>query len=113
MDIKKLFRNASRDTVAANTGLQGSIPECHKAAALGGTVQRKTESTGRIVVSFIGFRVRPLDPDNFAGGCKDLLDGLRKSDLLPDDSPTVIDFHTAQQKVAHRSEEKTVIELEY
>jgi hypothetical protein len=70
-------------------------------------------SLSRVTVRFVGFRVRPLDPDNFAGGCKDLLDGLRHAALIPGDEPWLIKFETRQEKVAHRGEEKTVIEIGY
>lgn len=113
MNLKKLFPNASRDTIAANAELQSALAQCYKEAALGATVQGKTKCVRRTKVRFIGYRCRPLDPDNFAGGCKDLLDGLRHSGLLSGDEPWKIDFQTRQEKVSHRSEEKTVIELEY
>jgi len=73
----------------------------------------KEKGVQRVIVRFIGFRVRPLDPDNFAGGCKDLLDGLRHSGLIPGDEPWKIDFQTRQEKVKTYAEEKTVIEIQY
>ena len=91
--------------------LQSPKLKRHKTPALGATVSRKTESLPRACVRFVGYRTRPLDPDNFAGGCKDLLDGLRHSGLISGDEPWKIKLETEQIKVAHRSEEKTVIEI--
>jgi hypothetical protein len=66
----------------------------------------------RTRVRFTGYRVRPLDPDNFAGSVKDLLDGLRHAHLIEGDEPWRIDFETAQKKVKSFKEEKTMIEIE-
>jgi hypothetical protein len=113
MNLKSLFPHASKSTLALNGQLQSPVPERDETPALGGSVQGKKGSPNRTVVRFIGFRVRPLDPDNFAGGCKDLLDGLRHAQLLHGDEPWRIDFQTRQEKVSHRNEEKTIIEIEY
>lgn len=115
MDVKSLFPGGSKDFHEANSGsrLQGSKSQRDQKKALGATVQGKTESVCRTVVRFIGYRCRPLDPDNFAGGCKDLLDGLQHSRLIHGDSIWEIDFQARQEKVAHRKDEKTIIEIEY
>lgn len=107
----KGYRLSTQHEHKAVHQVQGPKSERHKATALGTAVQGKAKSDGRIVVRFIGYRIRLLDPDNFAGGCKDLLDGLRHANLIPDDSPDKIIFVTEQKKVAHRSEERTEIEL--
>jgi hypothetical protein len=65
----------------------------------------------RIVVRFVGHRVRPIDPDNFAGSVKDLLDGLRHAGLIPGDEPWRIKLETEQEQVEHFADEKTVIEI--
>ena len=113
MNLKKMFPDASQSTIAANARLQDAKSQCYEKAALGATVQGKAKSLSRVTVRFIGYRSRPLDPDNFAAGCKDLLDGLRHAFLISGDEPWNINFETRQEKVSHRSEEKTVIELEY
>ena len=113
MNLKSLFPHASKSTLALNPELQSPVPERDETETLGGAIPRETQSLQRVIVRFIGYRVRPLDPDNFAGGTKDLLDGLRHAGLISGDEPWRIDFQTRQEKVAHRSEERTVIELEY
>lgn len=79
--------------------------------ALDHPADREEKSVARIVVRFTGKRVRPLDPDNFAGSVKDLLDGLRHSGLIPGDEPWRIRLETEQIRVAHFKDEKTVIEI--
>lgn len=88
-------------------------PKRHQATALDGAIQGEAEGTQRTVVKFIGYRVRPLDPDNFSGGVKDLLDGLRHAGLLRGDEPWRIKLETEQVKVSTFKEEKTVIEITY
>ncbi len=75
-------------------------------------LQGEKESPGRAVVRFTGFRVRPLDPDNFAGSVKDLLDGCRHAGLIPGDEPWRIRLETEQVRVATFEEERTEIEIE-
>ena len=67
----------------------------------------------RVVVRFTGYRVKPLDPDNFAGSVKDLLDGLRHASLIKGDEWWRIKLETDQVKVAHFTDECTHIEIEY
>jgi hypothetical protein len=85
-------------------------PELHRALerAISGTAP----SVGRITVSFTGFRVRPCDPDNFSGGVKNLIDGLRHANLIPGDEPWKIILKTEQVKVKRKTEELTVIEID-
>jgi hypothetical protein len=83
-----------------------------KASALGATGSGEKESVPRTVVRFTGYRVRPLDPDNFAGSVKDLLDGLRHSGIIHGDEPWRIRLETEQVRVRSFKEERTVIEVE-
>lgn len=87
-------------------------PERHKTSALGAAIPGGTESIPRTTVRFTGYRVRPLDPDNFAGGIKDLLDGLRHAKLIHGDEAWRTKLETEQVKVAHYEDEYTLIEIE-
>lgn len=87
-------------------------PQRDETQPLGCTAQGKEEVLGRVRVRFTGYRVRPLDPDNFAGSCKDSLDFLRHCGLIDGDEPWKIIFETEQVKVRHFSEERTEIEVE-
>ena len=92
--------------------VSNSKPQHHKTPALDRATTGKTDSLRRVRVRFTGYRVRCLDPDNFAGSCKDLLDGLRHAGLIPGDEHWRIIFETAQEKVATYSQEITLIEIE-
>jgi len=111
--IRSIFPNASRSLLEANGEVSHAQPEHNKAPTLGRAGPREKESVARITVRFIGYRVRPLDPDNFAGSVKDLLDGLRHCKLLPGDEPWRIKLETEQEKVARYSEERTEIVITY
>jgi hypothetical protein len=86
-------------------------PEPNQVVALDRASPRKEIGVGRPRVRFIGYRARPLDADNFAGSCKDLLDGLVAAGLLESDAPGKVEVFWDQVKVARLSEEKTVIEI--
>ncbi len=112
-DLRKLFPNAGAAFIALNSGgdVPNAKPQRHKAPALGKAVPGKTEGPARVTVRFVGYRVRPLDPDNFAGSVKDLLDGLRRAGLIHEDTPEAISLQTEQVRVKTFTEEKTVIEI--
>jgi len=113
MNLHAIFGRPSQSFIALNAQqLSGAVSQRDKTPPLVAAIQRETKSLPRTTVRFIGFRCHPLDPDNFAGGCKDLLDGLRHASLIPGDEPWRINFETRQQKVARRSQEKTVIEIQ-
>ena len=83
---------------ATHAELQRSEPQRDQAPALVGANAREEKGVERAVVRFIGYRLRPLDPDNFAGGCKDLLDGLRHAKLLAGDDRGASSFKLSKSK---------------
>ena len=92
-----------------NRSIPNPVPEPDEKAALGGSIKDKEGSVERSTVRFVGYRVRPLDPDNFAGSTKDLLDGLRHSGIIPDDRWQDIRLETEQKKVSTYKEERTEV----
>lgn len=100
-----------------NNKLQDSIVKCNQTSALGSPVKGKEKSMGglqeRVRIKFTGHRVRPTDPDNFAGSIKDCLDFLHRSQLIEGDEPWKIILETDQVKVKHYEDEKTEIEIKY
>lgn len=112
-EFTRRFPNASRSAIAANAQVSDPEPERDEARPLERSDAGEKESLGRVRVRFTGYRVRPLDPDNFAGSCKDLLDGLRHAHLIRGDEPWRIIFETEQFKVKHFSKERTEIEITY
>lgn len=90
-----------------------SVLKSNEEAALDRASKGEVRRIPRTVVRITGFRVNPLDPDNFAGSCKDLIDGLRHAGLLHGDEWDKIKFEPDQEQVAHYCEEKTEIEIIY
>jgi hypothetical protein len=52
----------------------------------------KEKGSSRIVVRITRVSSRPLDADNYAGGCKPLIDQLRYAKLIPDDDPASVEL---------------------
>jgi hypothetical protein len=73
-----------------------------------GPLPRETARQGRITVRITRHSSRLLDIDNFAGGCKPLIDQLRYAKLIPDDDPASVDLQFAQEKVAQKFEMTTI-----
>jgi hypothetical protein len=111
--FKTLFPNASRSTLEANGAIPHPVAERDEAEPLCTAAQGENQSAPRVIVRFKGYRVRPLDPDNFAGSVKDLLDGLRHAHLIPGDEAWRIKLETEQERVATFAEERTEIEIEW
>lgn len=111
--VSRAFREANPHIYAPapRHPLPNPEPQPHQAPALGAAVSGEAAGLQRTVVRFTGYRVRPLDPDNFAGSVKDLLDGLRHAGLIPGDEPWRIKLETEQVKVRKYSEERTVVEV--
>lgn len=102
---RKPYENQNR------TSIQN--PKCPEPVkALGCPDARETKCATRPIVRITSCRIRLLDKDNLYRGCKSLLDALRYTGAIPGDSEMEIDYQARQIKVAHRREEKTVIELE-
>ena len=72
---------------------------------------RKTTRPGRVTLRITRHACRLLDADNFAGGCKPLIDQLRYAALIPDDDPASVELQFCQEKVAKKTLEMTTIEI--
>jgi hypothetical protein len=118
--ILKLFPNASASVLAANNDDDTPSPKVpypepkrNKKAALERMASGEKEGFPRVIVCFTGFRVKPLDPDNFAGSVKDVIDGLRTAGLIPGDENWRIRLITDQVKVQAYFQERTELEIIY
>lgn len=124
--IKRLFKNASASVLAANAGDYGTPhddnhnskvsdtePQRDQAPALGKAISGEAQGINRPRIRFVGYRVRPLDPDNFAGSVKDLLDGLAHANLIPGDATWQIILETEQVKVSTFKDERTEVTIIY
>lgn len=76
-------------------------------AAVAGKESGPTCARHRVAV--ICLRCRLQDSDNCC--VKYVVDALRHEQLIPDDSPDHIVLEVRQQKVAHKSEEGTLVEI--
>ena len=79
--------------------------------ALDGARQGKDKSQTRTLVRIVRKSVRLLDADNFAGGCKPLIDQLRYAKLIPDDDPESVEILFQQTKVATKKEEGVEVNI--
>jgi len=70
----------------------------------------KEKGQERIILRIVRKAPRLLDADNFAGGCKPLIDQVRYAGLIPDDSPDKVEIVFVQEKVK-KGEEGTLIEI--
>jgi len=71
----------------------------------------KETSRQRTNLRITRYSCRPLDCDNYAGGCKAIIDELRYAKLIQDDDPETIEVEFKQIKVKHKAEEHTEIEI--
>jgi Holliday junction resolvase RusA-like endonuclease len=91
--------------------VSNSKPECHAKQALESLPQVKERSKNRTRIRIERYSCRPLDCDNYAGGCKPIIDELRYSKLIQDDDPETIEVEFKQIKVSKKTEERTEISI--
>lgn len=96
---------------SAKFELQGSKRKQTEMETLACSCVRGKKSENRTLVRITSLRTRLLDKDNLYGGAKHLLDSIKKSGLIRDDSETEIDYEIKQVKVSHRNEERTEVEI--
>jgi len=68
------------------------------------------KASGKVFLKITGYRPRLLDHDNFIGGCKGVLDAMKRLGIILDDSPDFIEVQYEQRKVKN-AETKTVFEF--
>src|SRR5215469_16172004 len=111
--LRQIFPRGSESFIKANASVSHPLPQRNAPPALELVPQGKTKGRQRIGVRVCSYRVRPVDPDNLAGGCKPLLDALRNGGITPDDNPETITLTVEQQKVPSYARERTEIEIVY
>ena len=62
----------------------------------------------RLLITRYGSRM--LDADNLAGGCKPLIDAVRRAGLIADDDPKSVEIVFAQHP-CKRGDERTEVEV--
>lgn len=89
-----------------------SEPKRTDRRALVGLPEAKAGNRQRHRVRIERRSVAPIDADNFAGGCKALIDCLRQSGIIEDDDPESLEVTFAQVRVRHKRDEGTLIEIQ-
>jgi hypothetical protein len=89
------------------------VPQHSPQQALVALAQGKGKGGKRITVSINRRSARTLDLDNFAGGCKPLIDQLRYAKLIPDDDPASVEIIFTQEKVPHQKQQGTSVKIVY
>jgi hypothetical protein len=110
-NLYALFPRASKSFFALNGALSGAEPEQSLRHEQVAKAKGKKADSIRHVLRITSFRTCLLDTDNLCP--KYFIDALRIAGVIEDDTAEHIDLQLSQEKVARRSEEKTVIEIEY
>ena len=113
--IRALFPHAAKDFLDANIGF-GIRPKADQPTArqtLERPVAREEKGDARIVLEYVLYRCRPLDPDAIHGATKVCTDCLQQIGLIPGDSEKHIRLEVRQEKVAHLNEQRTTLKITY
>ena len=79
--------------------------------ALGEPPKGESPRPARVTLCITRSACALLDADNFAGGCKPLIDQLRYAKLIDDDDPETVEILFRQEKVRTKAAEMTTIEI--
>ena len=98
-------------------GIQNAKRESNQSMALEQAVCEQVKGLERASPSFrckiTGYRVRPIDQDNFIAGCKGIIDGIVIAQLLPRDDWKTTALEFEQVKVPDWNDELTMIEIDF
>ena len=100
-------------TESVAPGSPHPIPQPHPRQTLDCLVQGETEGQPRFGLRITRIACHPLDADNFAGGCKFLIDAIRKRGLIPDDDPASVEISFRQVKAKHKDQEGMSIRITF
>ena len=96
---------------SSTAGIPHAKPQPNPRQALDHSGAREGSSKARITLSITRCSCSLLDADNFAGGCKPLIDQLRYAKLIADDDPETVEILFRQIKVKTKAEEMTQVEI--
>lgn len=111
--IAKAQEKRWHETGTRTEGVHTPEPERGPVHALDEKECGKATSRERIVVSVTRCSTRSLDEDNLYGSCKAVIDHLRYSGLIPEDSQEAISLTCHQEPVRTRKEHSTKIKITY
>ena len=112
--LRKLGYRQNPDGSFSHTstaGIPHAKPQPAPRPALDAPAKRKGPRQARTTLVITRRSCSLLDADNFAGGCKPLIDQLRYAKLIEDDDPETIEILFRQVKVKTKAEEMTHIEI--
>ena len=92
-------------------GIPHPKPQPAPRPALDGNPEGKNECKVGTTLCITRRAVSLLDADNFAGGCKPLIDQLRYAQLIRDDDPGSVEIIFRQKKVATKKEEGVEVNI--
>jgi len=95
----------------STSGIPHPKPQPNPRKALVNPCEGKDQSKNRVTLVITRSAVSLLDADNFAGGCKPLIDQLRYAKLIADDDPETVEILFRQTKVKTKAEERTEVEI--
>ena len=96
---------------SSTAGLHNPKPQPAARPALDPPPKGEKTRTPRTSLIITRHACRLLDADNYAGGCKPLIDQLRYAHLIEDDDPETIEITFRQAKCKTKAEEKTTIQI--
>lgn len=96
------------ETRRASSSPKPKPPVRHEPVA---TEAGKSGDANRVHVRIVSFRRKLCDPDNLCP--KYFIDCLRYAEIIADDRPQDITLEVRQEKVKHKEDECTVIEIEH
>ena len=72
--------------------------------------QTKNRHVGRVIIEYVGYKIRLMDWDNFSASFKHIGDALVSAGVIEDDNPKIIiNFLPRQIKVSKRKEQRVEI----
>ena len=95
----------------STSGIPHPKPQPNPRLPLVNPREGKDQSKNRVTLVITRSAVSLLDADNFAGGCKPLIDQLRYAKLIEDDDPETVEILFRQTKVKTKAEERTEVEI--
>jgi hypothetical protein len=89
------------------------VPQPDSGPALDDALERENPDQPAFGLRITRIACQPLDADNFAGGCKFLIDAIRRRGLIPDDDPASVEISFRQIKAKTKAEEGTSITITF
>jgi hypothetical protein len=96
---------------SATAGIPHAKPQPAARQALDHAGPRESPRKARTTLVITRSACSLLDADNYAGGCKPLIDQLRYAKLIADDDPETVEILFRQVKVKTKAEEMTKVEI--